>query len=104
MQVFKLALETGEHNFLVDHRSSLGRQHSNMSIPSTNIDQKLLETEFLIAICRLTGDRWQSKTLFLAILICIRQLLRVFDCHLPGMRSMSAKVCRWTQIEPSGNP
>ena len=29
--------------------------------------RKLLETEFTIAICRSTGDKWQSKTLFLPI-------------------------------------
>ena len=28
---------------------------------------KQLHTEFSIAICRPTGDNWQSKTLFLAI-------------------------------------
>ena len=38
-----------------------------MLILSSNIDQKSLETEFLIAICRLTGNKWQSKTLVLAI-------------------------------------
>ena len=31
---------------------------------STNVDKKLLETEFSIASCRPTGDKWQSKTLF----------------------------------------
>ena len=31
-----------------------------------NIDQKSLKNEFSIAICH-TGDKWQSKTLFLAI-------------------------------------
>ena len=34
---------------------------------STNVDQKSLETEFYIAICRPTGDKCQSKTLFLVI-------------------------------------
>ena len=29
-------------------------------ILSTNVDQKSLETEFSIAICRPTGDQWQS--------------------------------------------
>ena len=29
-----------------------------------NVDQKSLETVFLIAICRQAGDKWQSKTLF----------------------------------------
>ena len=36
-------------------------------ILSTNVDQKSLETEFLNAICRPTGDKWQSKSLLLAI-------------------------------------
>ena len=30
-------------------------------------DQISLETVFLIAICRQSGDKWQSKTLFLTI-------------------------------------
>ena len=34
---------------------------------STKADQKLLETVLLIAICRQLGDKWQLKTLFLAI-------------------------------------
>ena len=38
-----------------------------------------LETEISIAICRLTGDKWQSKTLFLAILIHVPWLLRAFS-------------------------
>ena len=29
--------------------------------------QKSLETVFLIAICRPSGDKWQAKTLFLMI-------------------------------------
>ena len=36
---------------------------------ATNGDQKSLETEFSIAICRQTGDKWQSKTLFLDNLV-----------------------------------
>ena len=32
-----------------------------------NADQKLIETVFLIAICRQWGDKWQSKTLLLLI-------------------------------------
>ena len=40
---------------------------SKTIIRSTNIDQKSLETEFSIVICRPTGDKWQSKTLILAI-------------------------------------
>ena len=37
-------------------------RQSKTLIPSTNVDQKSLETEFSI------GDKWQSKTLFLAFL------------------------------------
>ena len=43
------------------------RQQSKTLILSTNVDKKTLETEFSIAICRPTGDKWQLKTLFLAI-------------------------------------
>ena len=45
--------------------------------------KKLLETMFLIAICRLTGDKRQSKTLFLAI-IFLRSSIdnSIFDCRL----------------------
>ena len=48
----------------------------------------MLEAEFLIAICRPTGDKWQSKTLFLAIFgprSLIVNVKRVFDCRLPGV-------------------
>ena len=38
-----------------------------MSIPSTNVDQKKLGTEFSIAISCPTGDKWQSKTLLVVI-------------------------------------
>ena len=45
------------------------RRQSKMLIHvlSTNVDQNSLEIEFLIAICHQTGDKWQSKTLYLAI-------------------------------------
>ena len=32
-----------------------------------NVDQKSLETVISIAICRQSGDKWQSKTLFITI-------------------------------------
>ena len=69
------------------NRLTPGRRQSKMLIPSTNIDQKLLETEFLIAICCLTGDIWKSKTLFLVIFVpCLSIVKSVFDCPLPGVR------------------
>ena len=54
-----------------------------MLILSTNVDKKL-ETNFSIAICRLTGDKWQSKTLLLAIFDPRSSIVKsVFDCRLP---------------------
>ena len=51
--------------------SQLDRRQSNTLILSTIVDKKKsLETEISIAICRLTGDKWQSKALFLAIFDC----------------------------------
>ena len=50
-------------------------------------DQISIETVSLIAICRPTGDKWQSETLFL--LIFDPHLLIVdiiFDCRLSGVR------------------
>ena len=47
---------------------------------------KKLETEFLIAICRQTGDKWQSKTLFLAIFDPRSSIVKsVLDCRLSGV-------------------
>ena len=57
-----------------------------MLILSTNVDQKLLETEFLIAICSPTGDKRQSKTLFLVIFDpCLLIVKSVFHCCLSGV-------------------
>ena len=51
-----------------------------------NVDQKLLETEFLIAICHQYGDKWQLKTLFLSLFDpCPSVVGNVFDCCLPGV-------------------
>ena len=35
------------------------RQQPKTFILSTNVDQKMLESEFSFAICRLTGDKWR---------------------------------------------
>ena len=62
------------------------RRQSKTLILLMNIDKKLFETEFLIAICRQTGDKWQSKTLFLAIFDLRLSIVKsVFDCRLPGV-------------------
>ena len=65
---------------------TLGSRQSKTSILSTNVDQKSLETEFLIGICRPIGDKWQSKKLFLAIFDSRSSIVKsVFDCRLPGV-------------------
>ena len=41
---------------------------------------------FSIAICRPTGDKWQSKTLFLSIFDPRSSIIvYVFDCNQPGV-------------------
>ena len=53
---------------------------------STNVDQKSLETEFSLAICRLNGDKWQSKMLFLKIFdLCLLIVKSVLDCRLSSV-------------------
>ena len=56
----------------------MNRWQSKTLILLTNVVQKLLETEFSIAICHPTVDKCQVETLFLAILIHVRGLLRAF--------------------------
>ena len=67
--------------------SKPGRRQSKTSILSTNVDQKSLETEFLIAICRPTGDKWQLKTLSSDFDPRSSIVKSVFDCRLPGVFS-----------------
>ena len=63
-----------------------GRRQSKTPILSRNVDQKSIETEFIIAICRHTGDKWQSKTMFLSIFDPRSSIVKnVFDCRLPGV-------------------
>ena len=59
-----------------------------MPILSRKVDKNLLETEFSIAICRHTGNKWQSKTLFPSI-FDMRLLIvdSVFDCGLPSVNT-----------------
>ena len=57
-----------------------------MPLLSRNVDQRSLETEFLIAICRHTGDKWQPKTLFLSIFDPRLSIVdSVLDCRLPDV-------------------
>ena len=65
-----------------------GRWQAKSPILSRNVDQKSIETVFLIAICCPTGNKWQSKTLFLSIFDpCLR-------FQLPPTR------CGYTLIKP----
>ena len=66
------------------HRT--GRWQLKTPILSRNVDKKSIETVFLIAICRPTGDKWQSKTLFLSIFDPHYSIVdNVVDCRLPGV-------------------
>ena len=66
--------------------SHTDRLQSKTLILSTNVDQRSSETEFLIAICRPTGDKWQSKTPFLVIFYPRSSIVKsVFDRRLSGV-------------------
>ena len=63
--------------------NTLGRWQSKTSLLSTNVDHTSLETAFSIAICRQSGDKWQStngnrKHRFDRFLICVRRFLDRF--------------------------
>ena len=63
-----------------------GRRQSKTLILSANVDQKSLETEFLIAICRQSDDKCQWKTLFLSIFDPRSSIVKsVFDSQLPSV-------------------
>ena len=65
---------------------SIYRRQSKTFILSMKQRSKSLETEFTIAICRPTGDKWQSKILFLAIFDPRSSIVRsVFDNRLFGV-------------------
>ena len=62
------------------------RRQSKTLILSTNVDQKSLQTEFSIAISRLTGHQWHSKTLFLSIFDpCASIVKSILDSPLSGV-------------------
>ena len=49
---------------------------------------KITRKRVSIAICRLTGGKWQSKTLYLVIFDSRSSIVNsVFDCRLLGMRT-----------------
>ena len=57
-----------------------------MLILLTSVNPRSLETELLTAVCRPTGDKWQSKTLFPVFCNpCSSFVQSVFDCRLSDM-------------------
>ena len=57
-----------------------------MPILSRIVDQKSIEAVFLIAICLPTGNKWQSKTLFVSIFDPRLSFVEfIFDCRLRGV-------------------
>ena len=83
-----------------------GRRQSNTLLPIYKRVLKLLEVVFSIAICRQSSDKWQSKTLFLTILIIARN--SIFDCHLSPVGWQMAfdnSVCNdfWSTFVDSNN-
>ena len=78
------------------HGNTPDKRQSKTLILSTNVDQTSLETEFLIAICRQTGDKWQWKTLFLKIFYPSLLIVKsVFDCRLSSASMASYFHKRW---------
>ena len=72
--------------WMIQVKITLDRRQSKMLILSTNVDQKSSVTDVLIVICRPTGDKWQSKTLFLAFFDPHSSSVKsIFDCHLSGV-------------------
>ena len=60
---------------------------------STNMDPRSLETELSTAVCRLSGDKWQSKTLFPAICVPRSSIVQsVFDCRDKGAYFMLSLI------------
>ena len=75
--------EKAGHKIFLASVITLDRQQLKLLILSTNVDKKWLEAEILIAIRRSTGDKWQSKTLFLTIFDLHSSIFNnVFGCRL----------------------
>ena len=80
------SLGENEGKFFSHYINTPGRRQSKTPILSMNENQKSIETVFSIAICRPTGDKWQSKTLFLSIFDPRSSIVdNVFDYRLPSV-------------------
>ena len=58
---------------------------------SENIDKKTLETVFLIAVCRQSGDKWQSKLVYSDFLSKSVNSINIFDCRLSSVDSSKSE-------------
>ena len=57
-----------------------------MLIILMKVDNRSSETEILIAICHLSGDKWPPKTLFLGIFDPSLSIVwSIFNCRLSGV-------------------
>ena len=63
------------------------RRQSKTFILSMNVDKKSLETEFSIAICRPTGNKWQKKHTVSSYFDLHFSIVKsILDCRLSGVR------------------
>ena len=62
--------------FLYSHWVGGNQKHYQQS---ADADQKMMETVFLIAICRQCGDKWQLKTLFLTNFYLLSLIVLAFS-------------------------
>ena len=62
--------------------------------------KKTLETVFSIAICRQSGDKWHSKTLFLTLWSTFLDTIDVFHCNISGVLLL-LMICNPPRVEKS---
>ena len=71
--------------------STPDKRQSKTLILSTNVGRKALEKEFSIAICRPSGDKWQSKNTVSIDFFYPRWSIvkSVFDCRLSYVTTLN---------------
>ena len=73
--------------------STADRWQLKTLIQSMKVDKVSLETELSIAICHLTSDKWQSKSLFLVSFdLCLSIVKNIFNCRLSSVFFVSARL------------
>ena len=85
-------VNAGLMSFLVMY-ITLGRRQSKTLLTIDEADQKSIETVFSIVICRRSGDKWKSRTLFLAIFDLCSSIVVTFSIAVyPGCIYMWASA------------